>query len=126
MTDKTAIANTFNTCFTNTVKTSTTELNTPSNKTFEHYMNEEHTHLFCFETIDDEIISKTIDIIQTKASCGFDGISSQLLKSLKPALMCLYSTCLIMHSYFVCSYLLALRTIYCILHCTTSTFQPLF
>ena len=50
-------------------------------------MNEEHTHLFCFETIDDEIISKTIDSIQPKTSCGFDGISSQLLlKSLKPAL----------------------------------------
>ena len=41
---------------------------------------------FCFETIDDEIISKTIDSIQPKTSCGFDGISSQLLKSLKPAL----------------------------------------
>ena len=49
-------------------------------------MNEEHTHLFCFETIDDEIISKTIDSIQPKTCCGFDGISSQLLKSLKPAL----------------------------------------
>ena len=86
MTDKAPIANAFNTYFTNTVKTSTTELNTLSNKTFKHYMNEEHTHLFCFETIDDEIISKTIDSIQPKTSCGFDGISSQLLKSLKPAL----------------------------------------
>ena len=63
-----------------------TELNTPSNKTFKHYMNEEHTHLFCFETIDDEIISKTIDSKQPNTICGFDGISSQLLKSLKPAL----------------------------------------
>ena len=36
--------------------------------------------------IDDEMISKTIDSIQPKTSCGFDGISSQLLKSLKPAL----------------------------------------
>ena len=65
MTDKTTIANAFNTYFTNTVKTSMTELNTPSNKTFIHYMDEEHTHLFCFETIDDEIISKTIDNIST-------------------------------------------------------------
>ena len=86
MTDKTDIANAFNDYFTNTVKTSMTALNTPSNKTFKHYMNDEHTHLFCFETIDDEIISKTIDSIQPKTSCGFDGISSQLLKSLKPAL----------------------------------------
>ena len=66
MTDKAAIANAFNTYLTNTVKTSTTELNTPSNKTFKHYMNENHTHLFCFETIDDEIISKTIDSVQPK------------------------------------------------------------
>ena len=44
ITDKTAIANAFNTYFTHTVKTSTTELNTPSNKTFKYYMNEEHTH----------------------------------------------------------------------------------
>ena len=58
MNDKTAIANAFNTYFTNTVKTSMTELNIPSNKTFKHCMNEEHTHLVCFETIDDEIISK--------------------------------------------------------------------
>ena len=86
MTDKTAMANAFNTYFTNTVNTSTTELNTPSNKTFKHYMNEEHTHLFCFETIDGEIFSKKIDSIQPNTSCGFDGISSQLLKSLKPAL----------------------------------------
>ena len=83
MTDKTDIANAFNAYFTNTVKTSMTALNTPSNKTFNHYMNDEHTHLFCFETIDDEIISKTIDSIQPKTSCGFDGISSQLLKIIK-------------------------------------------
>ena len=56
MTDKTDIANAFNTYFTNTAKTPTTELNTPSNKRFKYYMNEEHTHLFCFEPIDDEII----------------------------------------------------------------------
>ena len=86
MTDKIDIANAFNTFFTNTVKTHMTELNTPSNNTFKYYMNEEHTHLFCFEPIDDEKISKTIDSIQPKTSCGFDGISSQLLKSLKPAL----------------------------------------
>ena len=55
MTDKTDIANALNGYFTNTVKTSMTAT-TPSNKTFKHYMNEEHTHLFCFETIDDEII----------------------------------------------------------------------
>ena len=77
MTDKTAIANAFNTYFTNTVKTSTAEFNTPSNKTFKHYMNEENTHCICVETIDDEIISKTIDSIQPKTSCGFDGISSK-------------------------------------------------
>ena len=86
MTDKTDIANAFNTFFTNTVKTPMTELNTPSNKTFKYYMNEEHAHLFCFEPIDDEKISKTIDTIQPKTTCGFDGISSQLLESLKPAL----------------------------------------
>ena len=86
MTDKTDIANAFNYFFTNTVKTPTTALNIPSNKTFKYYMNEEHTHLFYFEPIDDEIISKTIDIIQPKTSCGFGGISSQLLQSLKPTL----------------------------------------
>ena len=84
MTDKTDIANAFNTFFTNTVKTPMAALNTRSNKTFKYYMNEEHTHLFCFEPIDDEKTSKRIDIIQPKRSCGFDGISSQLLKSLKP------------------------------------------
>ena len=80
MTDKTDIPNAFNAYFTNTVKTAMTVLNTPSSKTFKHYMNEEHTHLFCYETIDDEIISKTIDSIQLKTSCGFDGISSQIIK----------------------------------------------
>ena len=73
MTDKTAFANPFNTYFTHTVKTSMTESNTPSNTTFKHYMNEKHTHLFCFATIDDAIISKTIDIIQPKTSCVCDG-----------------------------------------------------
>ena len=86
MTDKTDIANAFNTLFTNTVKTHMTELNTPYIKTFKYYMNEEHTYFVCFEPIDDEIFLKTIYSIQPKTSCGFDGISSQLLKSLKPAL----------------------------------------
>ena len=35
-----------------------TELNTPFNKTFKYYMNKEHTHLFWFEPIYDEKISK--------------------------------------------------------------------
>ena len=29
---------------------------------------------------------KTVDDMQTKASCGFDGISSRVLKSVKPVL----------------------------------------
>ena len=48
MTDKTDIANVFKTYFTNTVKTPTTELNTPSNKTFKYYMNEEHRGLHIY------------------------------------------------------------------------------
>ena len=39
ITDNTDIANAFNAYFTNTVKTSMTALNTPSNKMFKHYMN---------------------------------------------------------------------------------------
>ena len=39
-----------------------------------------------FQLINEETISKTIDDMHTKASCRFDCISSQLLKSIKPVL----------------------------------------
>ena len=42
-------------------------------------MNEEHTHSCCFEPVDDQKISKTIDSIHPNTSSGFHGISSQLL-----------------------------------------------
>ena len=57
-----------------------------TNKTFRFYLNGNHNYVFNFQLINEETISKTIDDMHTKASCGFDGISSRLLKLIKPVL----------------------------------------
>ena len=84
--DKTAIANTFNSYFTNIGPNLANQIQNSTNKTFRYYLIGNHNNLFNFQRINEETISKTIDVMHTKVSCRFDGISSWLLKSNKPVL----------------------------------------
>ena len=84
--DKTAIANTFNSYFTNIGPNLANQIKNSTNKTFRFYLNGNHNNVFNFQLINEETISKTIDDMHTKASCGFYGISSRLLKLIKPVL----------------------------------------
>ena len=84
--DKTAIANTFNSYFTNIGSNLANQIQNSTNKTFTFYLNGNHNNVFNFQLINEETISKTIDDMHTKASCGFDGIFSRLLKLIKSVL----------------------------------------
>ena len=42
------------------------------------------TSAFTFEHINEETVRKTINNLPTKNSCGFDGISTKLLKIIEP------------------------------------------
>ena len=84
--DKTAIANTFNLYFTNIGPNLANQIQNSTNKTFRYYLNGNHDNVFNFQLINEETISKTIDEMHTKVSCGCDGISSRLLKLIKHVL----------------------------------------
>ena len=76
----------FNSYFTNIGLNLANQIQNSTYKTFRYYLNGHHTNVFKVQLINEETISKTIDDMHRKANCGFDGISSRLLKSVKPVL----------------------------------------
>ena len=81
-----AIANTFNSYFTIIGPNLANQIQSSTTKTLRYYLNGKHNNVFNFQLINEETIYKTIDDMHTKASCGFDGISSRLVKSIKSVL----------------------------------------
>lgn len=63
------------------------QLSNPTNIYYIYYLNEQYTNLLTFERIDEESLSKTINYMQPKISCGYDGISLRLLKLVKHAVI---------------------------------------
>ncbi len=55
----------------------------PPNKTFQNYLTHKHNHNCQFKNINEKVITNIIDKLAPKTSCGFDGISSKLLKTIK-------------------------------------------
>ena len=80
ITDKKDIANKFNIFFTNIAQTIANVIKYDGNKIFSYYLNKHIHTVFKFQNIDDETVKKTIQSLPTKNSCGFDGISSKLIK----------------------------------------------
>ncbi len=59
----------------------------PKNKSFTHYINNKFNLKFAFHNIDEEYVTQLIDKQSPKSSFGFDGLSSNLLKSVKSAII---------------------------------------
>ncbi len=59
----------------------------PIKKTFYNYLTDTHNNTFQFQIINDEITMSIIDKLAPKTSCGFDDISSKIIKITKSALI---------------------------------------
>ncbi len=85
--DKQTITNTFNTFFTSIGPNLSAQINMPMNKTFHSYLTDIHNNNFHFKNISEEITMSIIDKLAPKTSCGFDGISSKIIKIIKTTLI---------------------------------------
>ncbi len=59
----------------------------PKNKIFKSYLTQTHNFHFHFKNIDVEKISSIIDKLAPKTICGFNGLSTKLIKTIKAALL---------------------------------------
>ena len=86
ITDKTDIANQFNTFFTNITNIGpslASKITTDGYKTYRSFLNEPSAHEFTFNKITEVDVLNIIDTLPSKASSGVDGISPILLKHIK-------------------------------------------
>ena len=83
ITDKTDIANQFNTFFTHIAPSLASKITTDGNKTYRSFLNEPSAHEFTFNKITEVDVLNIIDKLPSKASSGVDGISPILLKHIK-------------------------------------------
>ena len=81
--DKVNIANQFNIFFTNIGPKLASKIKYSGNGTFRDYLNTPTQQRFAFQHITDDYIAKIIDSLKPKSSCGFDGLSTKLLKLIK-------------------------------------------
>ncbi len=81
-----AIANKFNTFFTN-IGPELAKIKQPTNKSFKNYLTLNYNHNFKFKKINKGTILLIIDKLAPKASVGFDGLSTKLMKTIKDVLI---------------------------------------
>ena len=87
ITDNINIANKFNIFFTNVGQKIAKDIQYDGNKNYSYYLNKQINSTFTFKNIDEIIVKKTINNLPTKNSCGYDDISSKLLKVIAPAII---------------------------------------
>ncbi len=87
ITDKIAIANKFNTFFTNMGPELAHKIKQPTNKSFKNYLLLNYNHNFKFKNINEGTVLLIIDKLAPKTSFGFDGLSTKLIKTIKDALI---------------------------------------
>ena len=82
--DKDTIANEFNAYFANIGKQLASSMNNnDANISFKDFMGNPSLNNFNFQPVNEQSIIKIIDRLKLKTSCGHDGISTKLLKSIK-------------------------------------------
>ena len=81
--DKTEIANQFNLFFTNIGPELASKIKIHPDKSYKKYLVRKTLPDFNFNIISDIDIIKVIDHLENKTSCGVDGISNSLLKTIK-------------------------------------------
>ena len=81
------ITNKFNDFFTNIGSNLSKQIEMPKNKTYKLYLHKKYNNNFNFQNVDEETVATIIDKLKSKTSCGFDGISTKLLKMSKETLL---------------------------------------
>ncbi len=84
--NKNVITNKFNEYFTNIGPNLSNQIKTLRNKSFDQYLSQKYTDQFNCQNINEQDILLTVDKLAPKSSCGFDGISSKIIKMLKVSL----------------------------------------
>jgi hypothetical protein len=87
ITDKVQIANKFNTFFTTIGPNLARKITAPRNKTFQNYLTKTCDNIFKFQDITEITVNNIIDNLAPKISFGFDGLSTKLIKSIKPVIV---------------------------------------
>ncbi len=83
---KLAIANHFNSYFTNIGPKLSNLIDMSNKPSFRTYLKKSNLN-FDFKLVENELISNIIDNFAPKSSCGYDGVSMKLLKSVKDSLL---------------------------------------
>ena len=74
--------------FTNVGQKIAKDIQYDGNKNYSYYyLNKQINSTFTFKNIDEIIVKKTINNLPTKNSCGYDDISSKLLKVISPVII---------------------------------------
>ena len=81
--DELCIANTFNDLLTDFGPNLASKIITPNGKSYNDYLNTPSDSIFRFSTIEDKNTADIIRSLKTKSSCGDDGLSVKLLKSIE-------------------------------------------
>ena len=87
ITDKTIIANKFNSFFAGIGPKLANNISAPRNKNFKNYLTNRYTVKFHFQNINEEDLRAIIDKLAPKTSLGFDGLSTKLVKEVKEPLL---------------------------------------
>ena len=77
------IANKFNTLFTNIGPDQSKNINYTGDKTYKTYLKEPNKVSLIFEKVSETNVMQIINNLPNKTSCGFDGISTIVMKSIK-------------------------------------------
>ena len=102
-TDPTTIANKFNTCFAG-IGIRSENVNNIHNTHFTDYLLNPSMYNFTFELITEDTTMEILNNLKPKPSCGYDGISTKVLKTCKVEI-CKPLTLIILTIYAVYRYL---------------------
>ena len=80
--DKNHIANRFNNFFVNVGPSFSERIPEPRDLSYKNYLTKVITSRFNFDMVNSSDIHKTIQGLKTKTSCGYDGLSTKLLKQI--------------------------------------------
>ena len=83
ITENCEIANKFNTLFTNIGPDQSKHINYTGDKTYKTYLKEPNKVSLIFEKVSETNVMQIINNLPNKTSCGFDGISTIVMKSIK-------------------------------------------
>ena len=87
ITENCEIANKFNTLFTHIGPDQSKNINYTGDKTYKTYLKEPNKVSLIFEKVSETNVMQIINNLPNKTSCGFDGISTIVMKSIKHVIL---------------------------------------